>query len=136
MQLDHVTEGVVHEDLLGLGSDHPARDPEARAEPLQLLLRLLDVRHGEGHVRVRGILARALRELRLAVHAHEMDLRGASHVHPVAVDGRDVRPARIGIEPEHVVIEGERLLDVGLRRTDADAVVVELKHFDGHGDLP
>src|SRR5690349_17498518 len=55
MQLDHVAERVVQEDLLRLGADHAAGHPVLHAHPLQLRLRLLDVGHRERHVRTRGI---------------------------------------------------------------------------------
>jgi len=64
-----------------------------------------------------------------------MDLRGAAHVHPEAVDGRNGRPALVGVEAEHVMVEAVGLLHIRGRGPDPDAVVVELKHFDGHGCL-
>jgi hypothetical protein len=136
VQLDHVAERIVHEDLLRLGTDHPAAHPVRHAHPVQLRLRLLDVGHRESHVRARGVLVRALGELGLTLYAHEMDLGIAAHVHPVAVDGGDRRAPLVGVETEHVVIEAVGFLHVGRRGPDADAVVVELEHFDGHGCLP
>src|ERR1700730_11100050 len=135
MQLDHVAERVVHEDLLRLRAHHTPGPPVLHAHAVQLGLGLLDVGHREGHVRPRRILVRPLGELGLPVDPHEVDLGGAAHVHPEAVDGRDHRPALIGCEAEHVVVEAVGLLHLRGRRTDADAVMVELKHFDGHGCL-
>src|SRR5213593_3635535 len=125
VQLDHVAEGVLHEDLLRLRPDDALGEPVLHAEAVEFPPRLLDVGDGQGDVRPRRILVGPLGEPRLPVHAHQMDLRGATHVHPVPVDGRDVREPRIGIEPEHVVVEREGLRQLRLGRTDADAVVME-----------
>src|SRR2546425_5124673 len=111
------------------------RDPVGGAEPIELLSGLLDVGNGERDVRQRGILPGTLCELRLAVDAHEVDLRPAADVHPVARDRRDGRAPRIVREAEHVRVELHRLVGILLRRADADAVMVELEHLDGHGIL-
>ncbi len=71
-------------------------------------------------------------ELRLAVHAHEMDLCRAADVHPVAGDGRDVRPPLIWRQAEDLAVEGQRLVSLGLGRPHADAMVMQLEHLDGH----
>src|SRR6266478_165957 len=135
VQLDHVAERVVHEDLLRLGAHHAPGHPVLHAHAVQLGLGLLDVGHREGHVRPRRILVRPLGELGLAINSHKMDLSSSAHVYPVAVDGWNNRTALIGCEAEHVVVEAVGLLHLGGRGTDADAVMVELKHFDGHGCL-
>src|SRR6266404_9882208 len=135
VQLDHVAERVVHENLLRLRAHHAPGHPVLHAHAVQLGLGLLDVGHREGHVRPGRILVRPLRELGLAINSHKMDLSSSSHVHPVAVDGWNNRTALIGCEAEHVVVEAVGLLHLRGRRTDADAVMVELKHFDGHGCL-
>ena len=51
VQLDHVPERIVEEDLLGLGPDHALGYPVLDAEPVQLPAGLLDVGDGERHVR-------------------------------------------------------------------------------------
>src|SRR6266404_7080757 len=135
VQLDHVAERVVHEDLLRLRPHHAPGHPVLHAHAVQLGLGLLDVGHREGHVRTGGILVRPLGELGLAINSHKMDLSSSAYVHPVAVDGWNNRTALIGCEAEHVVVEAVGLLHLGGRGTDADAVMVELKHFDGHGCL-
>src|SRR5512143_1428460 len=82
VQLDHVAEGVLQEELLGLGADDALRQPVVHAETVQLPPRLLDVGDGERDVGPRGVPVGPLGELRLPVHAHQMDLGGAANVHP------------------------------------------------------
>src|SRR5262249_47408195 len=135
VELDHVVERILHEDLLRLRAHHTLRDPVLHAEAIQLLAGLVDVGDGQRYVRQRRILARALGELRLTVDAHEMDLRRASDVHPVPIDGRDVRTPGIVVEAEHVAVERACFRDLLLRGADADPVMMQLEHFNGHGTL-
>src|SRR6185295_11943377 len=65
----------------------------------------------------------------------QVDLGDAAHVHPVPVDARNVRPARIVIEAEHVAVELARLGDLFGRGPDANTVVMQLQHFHRHESL-
>ena len=79
---------------------------------------------------VGGILVGTLGVPRLALAAHDVDLRIVPAVHPVAGNAGDVRPAAVGREAENILIEAQAFL--GLVGVHADAVMVELEHFDGH----
>src|SRR5881409_445623 len=75
VQLDHVAEGVLHEDLLRLRPDDALGEPVLHAEAVEFPPRLLDVGDGQGDVRPRRVLDGPLGELRLPVHGHQVDLR-------------------------------------------------------------
>jgi hypothetical protein len=135
VQLDHVARGIVQEDLLGFGTDDAPGHPVLDAEAVQLLPGVLNVGDGEGDVRPRRIFVGGLRELRHAVHAHQMDLRGAADIHPVTADAGNVWSAGVGGQTEDITVERARAFELALGRADANPVVVQGEHLDGHSGL-
>src|SRR5947207_8727538 len=65
-----------------------------------------------------------------------MDLCGVlvvPHIHPEARNTRDVRPARIGLEPQHIRVKLLGLGHVVGTFANANAMVMQFEYFDGHG---
>jgi hypothetical protein len=64
-----------------------------------------------------------------------MDLRGVlvvPDIEPEARNTRDIRPAGIGLEPQHIRVKLLGFGDVFGTFANANAMVMEFEYFDGH----
>src|SRR2546426_894857 len=68
-----------------------------------------------------------------------MDLRGVlvvSDIEPEARNAWDVRAARIGLQPQYVRVKFLGLGHVFRIFANTNAMVMQFKHFNGHGSSP
>ena len=119
------------------GPHHTLGRPVVDAEAFQLLLRLLDVGHRQGHVRQRGSWPGPLANFDWPATRPS---GGSGAMPPTSIQypsmRRNVRTAGIVIETEHVAVELAGLGDLFRRGPDADTVVMQLQHFHGHEKPP
>ena len=90
-------------------------------------------------MRVGGVFLFAAGNGRHADGTHEVNLRGAvalADIHPKAGNAGNRWPPGVGLQTQHVVVEGARLFNVVVFLADTDAVMMQFKNLDGHGRSP